>query len=134
MYIKFHCFPPSYDYTCKCACATMSPTGSTVLGDVLIASSTDKVGSVDISPVPGCRQLHNIHIFMKTWHSPEKNYPFKSGTNSKQTILCGFKGKKKKKIQKLDNDKFVNLCKQKSQMSLEPVKKLTSHTKSLNRP
>lgn len=67
-------FWPLWECTCKCTCATMGPTRSTVLWYVLIASSTDKVGSIDISPVPGFGQLYNIHIFMRTWNSPEKIY------------------------------------------------------------
>lgn len=45
--------------TCHGAGAAMSPTGATVLGDVLVAGSTDVVDAVDISPIPGFWQIRN---------------------------------------------------------------------------
>lgn len=38
----------------------MSPTGATVLGDVLVASRADIVDTVDVPPVPRFWQIRNI--------------------------------------------------------------------------
>lgn len=56
----------------------MSPTGATVLGDVLVAGRADVVDAVDISPIPGFWQIRNVQILVRTRSGPVKEGLFLS--------------------------------------------------------
>lgn len=52
-------------HTCHGAGAAMGPAGAAVLGDVLVASRADEVGSVDVPPVPRLGQLRDLQVLMR---------------------------------------------------------------------
>lgn len=49
----------------------MSPTGATVLRDVLVASCADVVDAIDVPPVPRFWQIRNVEILVRTRGGPE---------------------------------------------------------------
>lgn len=51
----------------------MRPAGAAVLWYVLVACGADVVDAVDVSPVPCFGELFYIHIFIRTWSSPEEH-------------------------------------------------------------